>query len=219
MQLYGREASTKCRRNTQTIKAKILSNMDKREYQPDALVVVIATSVFWLLVYFAFSNLKPKIETQVELKKQDSIINYNEGEYQMLLEETIELKEQLLYYENAQLTAKTTYKRTRSSIVIRDTITRVDVIHLVNSCDSVIASDSLVIDNLKEQLNIEDEKTNNLEEVVVAYKQKSVLLSEQINTLDADKKKLEKQKKRRNHALVFTSSVAILSTFVLAILL
>ena len=137
----------------------------------------------------------------------------------MLLEEQLELQEQIAYYENAQLTAKATYQRNRSAIVIRDTITRVDVIRLVNSCDSVIASDSLVIDNLKEQLNIEEQKIDNLQEVVGAYEQKTVLLSEEINTLNADKKKLEKQKKRRNRALVVTSSVAVLSTFVLSILL
>jgi septal ring factor EnvC (AmiA/AmiB activator) len=95
----------------------------------------------------------------------------------------------------------------------------VDVIHLVNSCDSVIASDSLVINNLKEQINIEEQKIDNLQEVVVAYEQKEDVLTEEINNLTADKKKLEKQKKRRNHALVITSTVAILSTFVLSILL
>ena len=193
--------------------------MDKREYQPDALVVVIATSVFWLLVYFAFSNLKPKIETQVELKKQDSIINYNEGEYQMLLEETIELKEQLSYYENAQHSTKTTYRTRRDTILRVDTIRKIDVVYLVNACDSVIASDSLVINNLTEQLNIEERKINNLQEVVVAYEQKEQLLTEEINTLNVENKKLDKQKKRRNRALVVTSSVAILSTFVLSILL
>jgi len=90
---------------------------------------------------------------------------------------------------------------------------------LVNSCDSVIASDSLVINNLKEQLNIEGEKINNLQEVVVAYEQKEDILIEEINTLNVEKKKLDKQKRRRNRALIVTSSVAILSTFVLAILL
>ena len=134
-------------------------------------------------------------------------------------EEQIELYKQLRTYEDAQLTAKTTYKRTRAAIVIRDTVTIVDVIHLVNSCDSVIASDSLVIDNLKGQLNIEGEKINNLQEVVGAYSQKTDVLQEEINTLDAEKKKLEKQKKRRNHALIVTTTVAALSTFVLSILL
>jgi DNA repair exonuclease SbcCD ATPase subunit len=157
--------------------------------------------------------------TTTEIQKQDSIINYNAGEYDRLLQEQIELYKQLRTYEDAQLTAKTTYKRTRSAIIIRDTINRVDVITLVNSCDSVIASDSLVINNLKEQLNIEEEKINNLQEVVVAYEQKENILTEEINNLAADKKKLEKQKKRRNHALVVTSTVAILSTFVLSILL
>jgi septal ring factor EnvC (AmiA/AmiB activator) len=95
----------------------------------------------------------------------------------------------------------------------------VDVIHLVNSCDSVIASDSLVIDNLKEQLNIEARKIDNLQEVVVAYEQKEELLTQEINTLTAEKKKLEKQKKRRNRALIVTTSVAVVSTFVLSILL
>jgi septal ring factor EnvC (AmiA/AmiB activator) len=89
----------------------------------------------------------------------------------------------------------------------------------VNSCDSVIASDSLVIDNLKEQLNIEERKIDNLQEVVVAYEQKEQLLTEEINTLNVEKKKLDKQKKRRNRALVVSSGVAVLSTFVLAILL
>lgn len=193
--------------------------MDERKYQPDALVVVIATSLFWLLVCLAFWNFNPKIQTEIQIQKQDSIIYYNSGEYDRLLQEEIDLYGTYRRYEDAQLTAKTAYKRTRDTIIVRDTITRVDVIRLVNSCDSVIASDSLVINNLQEQINIKDEKTNNLQEVVGAYEQKSVLLSEQINNLTADKKKLEKQKKRRNHALVFTSSVAILSTFVLSILL
>jgi hypothetical protein len=193
--------------------------MDERKYQPDAVVVVIATSVFWLLICLAFWNFNPKIETQVQIQKQDSIIYYNSGEYDRLLQEEINLYGTYRRYEDAQLTAKTAYKRTRDAIVVRDTIVRVDVVRLVNSCDSVIASDSLVIDNLKEQINIKDEKTNNLEEVVVAYEQKTNLLSEQINTLNVENKKLEKQKKRRNRALVVTSGVAILSTFVLSILL
>jgi len=193
--------------------------MDKREYQPDALIVIIATSVFWMLVCLAFWNFNPKIQTEIQIQKQDSIIYYNNGEYDRLLQEEIDLYGTYRRYEDAQLSAKTTYRTRRDTILVLDTIYKVDVIRLVNSCDSVIASDSLVIDNLQEQINIKDEKTNNLEETVVAYEQKTNLLSEQINTLDADKKKLEKQKKRRNHALVFSSSVAILSTFVLAILL
>ena len=193
--------------------------MDERKYQPDAVVVVIATSVFWLLICLAFWNFNPKIETQVQIQKQDSIIYYNSGEYDRLLQEEINLYGPYRRYEDAQLTAKATYKRTRDAIVVRDTIVRVDVVRLVNSCDSVIASDSLVIDNLKEQINIKDEKTNNLEETVTAYEQKTNLLSEQINTLNVENKKLDKQKKRRNRALVVTSGVAILSTFVLSILL
>lgn len=184
-----------------------------------ALLLFIGTSILWLVLCWNWWGCTDKKNVQENVQKQDSIINYNAGEYDRLLTEQIELYKQLRTYEDAQLTAKTTYKRTRAAIVIRDTITIVDVIHLVNSCDSVIASDSLVIDNLKEQINIEEQKIDNLQEVVDAYEQKSVLLSEEINSLDAEKKKLEKQKKRRNHALVFTSSVAILSTFVLSILL
>jgi hypothetical protein len=192
--------------------------MDERKYQPDAVVVVIATSVFWLLVCLAFWNFNPKIETQVQIQKQDSIIYYNSGEYDRLLQEEINLYGIYRRYEDAQLTAKTTYQRTRDSIVVRDTVTRVDVIHLVTACDSVIEADSLVIDNLKEQINIKDEKTNNLQETVTAYEQKTVLLSQEINTLEGKNKKLDKQKKRRTGALGVASSVAILSTFVLSIL-
>ena len=193
--------------------------MDKREYQPDAVIVVIATSVFWMLVCLAFWNFNPKIQTEIQIQKQDSIIYYNSGEYDRLLQEEIDLYGTYRRYEDAQLTAKTTYRTRRDTILVLDTIRKTDIVYLINSCDSVIASDSLVIDNLQEQINIKDEKTNNLQEVVGAYEQKTVLLSEEINTLDAEKKKLEKQKKRRNHALVFSSSVAILSTFVLSILL
>jgi hypothetical protein len=193
--------------------------MDERKYQPDALVVVIATSVFWVLVCLAFWNFNPKIETQVQIQKQDSIIYYNSGEYDRLLQEEINLYGTYRRYEDAQLTAKTAYKRTRDSIIVRDTIVRVDIVRLVNSCDSVIASDSLVIDNLQEQINIKDEKTNNLKETVAAYEQKTVLLSEEINTLNVENKKLDKQKKRRTGALIVSSGVAILSTFVLSILL
>jgi hypothetical protein len=184
-----------------------------------AILLFIGTSILWLVICWNLWGRSVAKNATTEIQKQDSVINYNAGEYDRLLQEQIELYKQLRTYEDAQLTAKTTYQRTRSSIVIRDTIYRVDVIRLVNSCDSVIASDSLVIDNLKEQLNIEGEKINNLQEVVGAYEQKEDILTEEINTLNADKKKLEKQKKRRNHALVVTSSVAILSTFVLSILL
>ena len=184
-----------------------------------ALLLFIGTSILWLVLCWNWWGCTPKKNVQENVQKQDSIINYNAGEYDRLLQEQIELYKQLRAYEDAQLTAKTTYKRTVSSVIIRDTITRVDVIRLVNSCDSVIASDSLVIDNLKGQLNIEGEKINNLQEVVVAYEQKSDVLTEEINNLTSENKKLNKQKKRRNHALVFSSSVAILSTFVLAILL
>jgi len=184
-----------------------------------AILLFFGTSILWLVVCWNWWGYTLKKSVQENVQTQDSIINYNEGEYQMLLEEQLELQEQIAYYENAQSSAKTTYQRTRSAIVIRDTIVRVDVLRLVNSCDSVIASDSLVIDNLKEQLNIESRKIDNLQEVVVAYEQKEDVLTEEINTLAADNKKLEKQKKRRNRALVVTSSVAILSTFVLSILL
>jgi DNA repair exonuclease SbcCD ATPase subunit len=184
-----------------------------------AILLFIGTSILWLVVCWNIWGKVHANNATTEIQKQDSVINYNAGEYDRLLAEQIELYKQLRTYEDAQLTAKTTYQRTRSAIVVRDTIYRVDVIRLVNSCDSVIASDSLVIDNLKEQLNIEARKIDNLQEVVVAYEQKEQLLTEEINSLNADKKKLEKQKKRRNRALVFTSSVAILSTFVLSILL
>ena len=193
--------------------------MDERKYQPDAVVVVIATSVFWVLVCLAFWNFNPKIETQVQIQKQDSIIYYNSGEYDRLLQEEIDLYGIYRRYEDAQLTAKTTYQRTRDSIVVRDTITIVDVRTLVSACDSVIEADSLVINSMKEQLNIKDEKTNNLQETVKAYEQKTVLLNEEINTLNDKNKKLDKQKKRRTGALVVASSVAILSTFVLSVLL
>ena len=184
-----------------------------------AILLFIGTSLLWLVLCW---NLWGKVHANnatTELQKQDSIINYNAGEYDRLLQEQIELYKQLRTYEDAQLTAKTTYQRTRSSVIIRDTVTIVDVIRLVNSCDSVIASDSLVINNLKEQINIEEQKIDNLQETVGAYEQKENILTEEINNLAADKKKLEKQKKRRNHALVVTSTVAILSTFVLSILL
>lgn len=184
-----------------------------------ALLLFIGTSLLWLVLCWNLWGKKDAKDTYSIVQKQDSVINYNAGEYDRLLQEQIELYKQLRTYEDAQLTAKTTYKRTVSSVIIRDTVTIVDVIRLVNSCDSVISSDSLVIDNLKGQLNIEGEKINNLQEVVGAYSQKTDVLQEEINTLDAEKKKLEKQKKRRNHALVFSSSVAILSTFVLSILL
>ena len=184
-----------------------------------AILLFVGTSLLWLVLCWNWWGKKDAKDTYSLVQKQDSIINYNAGEYDRLIQEQIELYAQLRTYENAQLTAKTTYKRTVSSVIIRDTITIVDVIRLVNSCDSVIASDSLVINNLKEQINIEEQKIDNLQEVVEAYEQKEDVLTEEINNLAADKKKLEKQKKRRNHALVVTSTVAILSTFVLSILL
>jgi hypothetical protein len=182
-------------------------------------LLLIGTTAIWTVVCWNWWGRSVAKNATTEIQKQDSVINYNAGEYQMLLEETIELKEQLAYYENAQSKHKTTYQRTRDIVIVRDTIVRVDVLRLVNSCDSVIASDSLVINNLKEQLNIEERKINNLQEVVVAYEQKEEILTEEINTLNVEKKKLDKQKRRRNRALVVSSSVAILSTFVLSILL
>jgi len=182
-------------------------------------LLLIGTTAIWTVICWNWWGRSVAKNATTEIEKQDSVINYNAGEYDSLLAEQIELYKQLRTYEDAQLTAKTTYQRTRDIVLIRDTIVRVDVLRLVNSCDSVIASDSLVINNLKEQINIEGEKVNNLQEVVVAYEQKTVLLNEEINTLTAEKKKLDKQKKRRNHALIVTSTVAVISTFVLSVLL
>lgn len=183
------------------------------------VLLLIGTTTIWTVVCWHWFGKKEPKDVHVEVQKQDSVINYNAGEYDRLLQEQIELYAQLRTYEDAQSKAKTTYQRTRDIVIIRDTINRVDVIRLVNSCDSVIASDSLVINNLKEQLNIEERKINNLQEVVVAYEQKEDILTEEINNLNDKNKKLDKQKKRRNRALVVTSCVAILSTFVLSILL
>ena len=184
-----------------------------------AILLVLGTSIIWTVICWNWWGRTVAKNATTEIQKQDSVINYNAGEYDRLLQEQIELYKQLRTYEDAQSKAKTTYQRTRSAIVVRDTIVRVDVIRLVNSCDSVIASDSLVINNLKEQLNIEEEKIDNLQEVVDAYEQKTDVLTEEINTLTAEKKKLDKQKKRRNHALIVTSTVAAISTFVLSVLL
>ena len=184
-----------------------------------ALLLFIGTSLLWLVLCWNLWGRPVANNTTTEIQKQDSIINYNAGEYDRLLTEHIELYKQLRTYEDAQLTAKTTYQRTRSAIIIRDTINRVDVITLVNSCDSVIASDSLVINNLKEQIKIQEQKIDNLQEVVVAYEQKEEVLTCEINNLQDKNKKLDKQKKRRNSALVVTSSIAIISSFVLSILL
>jgi len=181
-------------------------------------LLLIGTTTIWTVVCYHWFGCTDKKNVQENVQKQDSIINYNAGEYDRLLQEQIELYKQLRTYEDAQSKAKTTYQRTRDIVIVRDTINRVDVIRLVNSCDSVIAADSLVINNLKEQINIEEQKIDNLQEVVEAYEQKTVLLSQEINSLTEDKKKLEKQKKRRTGALVVASSVAILSTFVLSIL-
>ena len=183
------------------------------------VLLLIGTTTIWTVICWHWFGNPVAKNTTTEVQKQDSIINYNAGEYDRLLQEQIELYAQLRTYEDAQSKAKTTYQRNRSTIVIRDTVTIVDVIRLVNSCDSVIASDSLVINNLKEQINIEGEKVNNLQEVVEAYEQKTDVLQDEINTLTAENKKLDKQKKRRTGALVVASSVAILSTFVLSVLL
>lgn len=184
-----------------------------------AVLLVLGTTLIWTVICWNWWGRDKAKDVHVEVQKQDSVINYNAGEYNRLLQEQIELYKQLRTYEDAQSKYKTTYQRTRDSIVIRDTLVRVDVLRLVNSCDSVIASDSLVINNLKEQLNIEEEKIDNLQEVVGAYEQKTDVLTEEINTITAENKKLEKQKKRRNHALIVTSTVAVLSTFVLSVLL
>ena len=184
-----------------------------------AILLFIGTSLLWLVLCWNWWGRSVAKNATTEIQKQDSVINYNAGEYDCLLQEQIELYKQLRTYEDAQSKAKTTYQRTRDIVLVRDTIVRVDVLRLVNSCDSVIASDSLVINNLKEQLNIEGEKVNNLQEVIVAYEQKTDVLTEEINTLTAENKKLDKQKKRRNHALIVTTTVAVLSTFVLSVLL
>lgn len=182
------------------------------------ILLLIGTTLIWTVVCWYWFGNKPVKSVQENVQKQDSIINYNAGEYDRLLQEQIELYAKLRTYEDAQSKAKTTYQRTRDSIVIRDTINRVDVITLVNSCDSIIASDSLIISTYEQQIELQEEKINNLTEVISAHEEKEHILSEEINTLNVENKKLDKQKKRRNSALIVTSSVAILSTFVLAVL-
>lgn len=183
------------------------------------VLLIIGTAILWTtFCWYLFGN-KPAKVVQVEVQKQDSIINYNAGEYDRLLQEQIELYKQLRTYEDAQSKAKTTYQRTRDIVLVRDTVTRVDVITLVNSCDSVITSDSLIIATYEQQMEVQEEKINNMQEVISAHEEKEQILSEEINSLNVEKKKLDKQKKRRGRALIVTSSVAILSTFVLSILL
>jgi len=184
-----------------------------------AVLLILGTTIIWTVICWNWWGRSVAKNATTEIQKQDSVINYNAGEYDRLLQEQIELYKQLRTYEDAQSKSKTTYQRTRDIVLIRDTITRIDVVTLVNSCDSVIASDSLVINNLKEQLNVEGLKVENLQEVVEAYEQKTDILTEEINNLNVEKKKLDKQKKRRTHALIFTTSVAALSTFVLSVLL
>lgn len=183
------------------------------------ILLLIGTTAIWTVVCYHWFGCTDKKNVQENVQKQDSIINYNAGEYDRLLQEQIELYAKLRTYEDAQSKAKTTYQRTRDIVLVRDTVTIVDVVRLVNSCDSVIASDSLIISTYEQQMELQEEKINNLQEVISAHEEKEQILSEEINSLTSDKKKLEKQKKRRNHALIVTSTVAILSTFVLSILL
>lgn len=183
------------------------------------VLLLIGTTAIWTVVCYHWFGNKPAKVVQVEVQKQDSIINYNAGEYDRLLQEQIELYKQLRTYEDAQLKAKTTYRTRRDTILRVDTIHKIDVVRLVNSCDSVIASDSLIISTYEQQMEVQDEKINNLQEVISAHEEKEQILSEEINSLNVENKKLDKQKKRRNSALIVTSSVAILSTFVLSILL
>jgi hypothetical protein len=184
-----------------------------------AVLLVFGTALIWTVVCWNWWGRDKAKDVHVEVQKQDSVINYNAGEYDRLLQEQIELYKQLRTYEDAQSKAKTTYQRTRDIVLVRDTVTIVDVVRLVNSCDSVIASDSLIIATYEQQMEVQDEKINNLQEVVDAYEQKTDVLTEEINTLTAEKKKLDKQKKRRNNALIVTTTVAALSTFVLSVLL
>lgn len=183
------------------------------------VLLLIGTTVIWTVVCYHWFGCTHKKNVQDNVQKQDSIINYNAGEYDRLLQEQIELYKQLRNYEDAQSKAKTTYRTRRDTILRVDTIHKIDVITLVNSCDSVIASDSLIISTYKQQMGIQEEKINNLQEVISAHEEKEHILSEEINSLNVEKKKLDKQKKRRNSALIVTSTVAILSTFVLSILL
>lgn len=183
------------------------------------VLLIIGTAILWTAFCWYLFGDKPAKVAQVKVQKQDSIINYNAGEYDRLLQEQIELYKQLRTYEDAQSKAKTTYQRTRDIVLVRDTVTRVDVITLVNSCDSVIEADSLIISTYEQQMEVQEEKINNLQEVISAHEEKEHILSEEINSLNVEKKKLDKQKKRRNSALIVTSTVAILSTFVLSILL
>lgn len=183
------------------------------------ILLLIGTTAIWTVVCYHWFGKPVAKNTTTELQKQDSIINYNAGEYDRLLQEQIELYAKLRTYEDAQSKAKTTYKRNRDTVLVRDTVTIVDVVRLVNSCDSVIASDSLIISTYEQQMEVQEEKINNLQEVISAHEEKEQILSEEINSLTSDKKKLEKQKKRRNHALIVTSTVAVISTFVLSILL
>ena len=184
------------------------------------ILLIIGTTILWLFFcWYLFGDKPVAKNTTTELQKQDSIINYKAGEYDRLLQEQIELYKQLRTYEDAQLKAKTTYRTRRDTILRIDTIHKIDVITLVNSCDSVISSDSLIIATYEQQMELQEEKINNLQEVISAHEEKEHILSEEINTLNVENKKLDKQKKRRNSALIVTSSVAILSTFVLSILL
>jgi hypothetical protein len=179
------------------------------------LLLLIGTTAIWTVVCYHWFGNKPAKVVRVEVQKQDSIIDYKAGEYDRMLQEQIELYGQLRTYEDAQSKAKTTYKRTRNTIIIRDTITRVDVANLVNTCDSVLLADSLVIDNLEKQISLDAEIINNRNETIEVYQQQTDLLKEELNKSVLKKEKFEAQKKRRGRALVGTTGVAIASILLL----
>ena len=83
------------------------------------ILLLIGTTAIWTVVCYHWFGNKPAKVVQVEVQKQDSIIDYKAGEYDRMLQEQIDLYAQLRTYEDAQLKAKTTYKRTRVYTTIR----------------------------------------------------------------------------------------------------
>ena len=183
--------------------------------QLDMLIAIILTSLFWLILMLFVGSKKPQVITETKIKKEDSIIYVNSYEYDKYLEEEIELYEIYRTYEDAQLEAKKTYRTTRDTILRIDTITKVDVIKLVTSCDSVIEKDSLIINNYEQQIEVKDKMINNLNESKDIFKSRVETLQQNEVELVKQNEKLKKKNKRRLKTALISTGVAVGSVLLL----
>lgn len=186
----------------------------KKEILTIALLL-IGTTIIWLVVLSNVLKNKEQIVVYKEVSKQDSALILSAYEDSLLLAEQIELYKQLYESIDKKNSTVAAYRTIRDTILVRDTISVLEVHELVNICDSIIAQDSVIIKSYEQQIDLSNERINNLNEAQEIYKNKVETLEQNQSELVKQNEKLKTKNKRRLKTALISTGVAVGSVLLL----